>query len=240
MTHECDICGHTVKTRSALWKHKKNKHPETDSDSTGEEATVVSSAPASSGEEETPTPPPTPDEPVWASFTLDFDDEVTDTAPAVLKIAAKEAANPKKAKKKMTKAEAKAFGDLNIALLSSGLRLGDQVMQRYARAVTLQDDYVVKHDESTIKMTAEAQWRYLDSKGIAPSLVINEGIIAGALTAHYFGAPLYRIRKESKVKLIKGRLGFLQRIPVLGRFLGRKKKKKQTDGDINLATEVEQ
>lgn len=203
----------------------KSKHPEED-EHKGEEVTDHLGSAPDGDEDATPTPPPTlDDEPVWASFDLGFDDSVTHTAPTVLKVAANQAKNPPK--KKMSKAEEKAHDNLNVQLLKGCLTVGDGLMERYARAVTLDDQYVIKHDDSTKTMTAEAQYRYLKSKGMDPSKVINEGVIAAALTAHYFGAPMLEVRKKSKVKLMKGRLGFLQRIPVLGRFFGRKRKPKQ-------------
>jgi len=225
MTYECDICGHSVKTRSAMWKHKKSKHPDPESDSMGEEVDHLGSAPEDLGDD-SPTPPPSSsEEPVWTSFDLGLDETVTHTAPSVLKVAAKQAKNPPK--KKMTKAQEKAHDDLNVQLLKGVLTVGDGLMEKYARAVTLDQDYVIKHDDSTKTMTAEAQYRYLKSKGLDPSKVINEGVIAGALTAHYFGKPLMEVRKKSKVPLLKGaskRFGFMKRIPILGRFFGRKRK----------------
>jgi len=230
---ECEICGHTVKTRSAMWKHKKSKHPDED-EITGEEV-EVNPAPSDDDVDSDPTPPPTPEEPVWASFDLGLDETTTHTAPSVLKVAAKQSKEGRK--KKMTKAEEKAHDNLNVELLKGMLTVGDGLMSKYGAAVTLDPEYLVKHDNATKTMTAEAQYRYLKSKGLDPSKVINEGVIAGALTAHYFGKPIMEIRKQSKVPLLKGagkRLGFMRKIPVLGRLFGRRKKSKVPEEPIAI------
>ena len=175
-----------------------------------------------------PTATATPSsEPEWFNFDMGFDEDITEVMPTPLKMLAKP---QEKVKGKKSKAQLKAEADLNIQLLKSGLSIGDSLLTRYGRAVMLDEEYSVKHSDADKNMVAEAQWRYLESKGVIPSNVVNEGLIAAGMTAWYFGSPLMEIRKKSKVPLLKGvskRMGFLQRLPLIGRLFGRRKKDKE-------------
>lgn len=227
----CRHCGKEYKSRGSCWKHEQK---------CSEAPTVVESdEPSSYTPEEVPSPPssesdesgssPTTttssNDPEWMSFDMGFDDSVTEVMPTPLKLIAKDAKKDK-SKKKLTQAEQKALGNLNIQLLKSGLTIGDSLLTKYGRAVTLDEDYLVKHSEADKDMVAEAQWRYLESKGVIPSNVINEGVIAAGMTAWYFGKPAMEIRKKSKVPLLKGvgkRVSFLGRLPLIGRIFKRKR-----------------
>ena len=230
-TVNCRHCGKEYKSRGSCWKHEQkcSENPNTEQDIEVVESEVSSPASvASSPSDESdsnPTTTTSSNEPEWMNFDMGFSEEVTEVMPTPLKMLAKEAKRP--AKKKMTAAEQKALGNLNIQLLKSGLTIGDSLLTRYARAVTLDEEYTVKHSEADKDMVAEAQWRYLESKGVIPSNVVNEGVIAAGMTAWYFGKPAMEIRKKSKVKLLKGvggRLSFLRRLPLVGRiFRGRRK-----------------
>jgi len=93
--------------------------------------------------------------------------------------------------------------------------------------VTLDESLVIRHSEADKNMVAGAQFRWLKTKDILPSAVINEGLIAGGMTAWYVGAPLMKIRKKSKVPMLGKVSGGLRRLPLIGRLLGRRKKKAQ-------------
>ena len=228
-------CDKEFKTGSGRWKHEskcafnpqetqetteeipvvetqtEGAEPVTEDDS----SSLLSSTPSS---EETPTPSTSSK---WQSFDMGFDDSVTEAMPAPLKMMAK----PSAGGKKLTKQEAKAQEDLNIVLLKSGLTMLDGAMTKYGQAALLDDDFSVQHSENDKNMVAGAQWRYLKSKGIIPSNVVNEGVLAAGMTLWYV-SPTYKIVRKSKVAMLKGRLGFLQRIPLIGRLFGRKKKVK--------------
>lgn len=230
---ECRSCGKEFKTRSGRYKHEKKCDIIIDDESvedrpveenTDEQTLVVegdSSAPTSPLDDVDSSPTSSTSSP-WTEFTLDFDEEVTETMPTPLKMAVKQ--TKAKKGKKQTAAEKKAEEDLNIQLLKSGLTITDSLLTRYAQAVTLDENYTVKHFDADKNMVAGAQWRYLKSKDILPSAVINEGLIAGGMTAWYVGAPLMKIRKKSKVPMLGKVTGGLRRLPLIGRFLGRRKK----------------
>lgn len=233
-------CPKTFKTRSGRFKHeKKCSYAPTDDvvvsetvdeseDIMVEETTVVS---PSSDDDFGEQPTSTTSSSKWQSFDMGFDDTVTETMPQPLKMLTK----PPPAKKKMTKAEAKAEEDLNMSLLVGGLSIADSLMSKYGKATLLNDDFEVKHSDADKRMVAGAQWRYLKSKGVVPSAVVNEGLIAAGMTAWYL-SPVVKITRKSKVPMLKGRLRFLQRLPLIGRFLGRRKRNpKITD----FAQEVE-
>jgi len=230
----CRGCDKEFKTRSGRYKHEKKCdqiHNDDDDaievvETTDEQPTMVDDDGGTSGSStpvvDADSSPASSTSSPWTSFTLEFDEEVTETMPTPLKMAAKQAKKGKS--KKQTPQEKKAEEDLNIQLLKSGLTIADSLLTRYARAVTLQDDYMVKHSDADKNMVAGAQWRYLKSKDILPSAVINEGLIAGGMTAWYVGAPLMKIRKKSKVPMLGKVSGGLKRLPLLGRIFGRRKR----------------
>lgn len=232
--HKCEECGKTFKTRSGLWKHAKKHEPSYDDDEpivveehTDEVAADDSSNSSFSDEGSTSAPSSTHSK--WQSFTLNIDEEVTETMPTPLKMVARQTKQQSGSKK--TKAQLEAEGKLNVALLKSGLGIVDGVLTKYGRAVTLDEEYSVKHSDADKTMVAEAQWRYLESKGVIPSMVINEGVLAAGMTAWYVGSPLMDIRKKSKrpLGLLKGTgkvATGLRRLPLIGRLFGRRKKNK--------------
>lgn len=232
-------CGRTFKTGSGRWKHeqKRNCMPDLESEDIPVEETITEGAEETSATEDdsssllsTPSedssPPPSTSESTWQTFDMGFDNEVTDTMPAPLKMMAKH-----KPTKKLSKAEAKAQEDLNIVLLKSGLTMADGLMTKYGQAALLDDDFKVQHSEADKNMVAGAQWRYLKSKGVIPSNVVNEGVLAAGMTLWYL-SPTYKIVRKSKVGMLKGRLSFLQKIPLIGRLFGRKKKQRTTLHDF--------
>jgi len=227
-------CSKQFKTRSGRYKHEKKCEFGSNSDeevivtetvdevqtTSEEETSVVSSASEDVPVEETAS---TTSDSKWQSFDMGFNDEVTEVMPQPLKMLTKP---QPRSNKKMTKAEMKAEEDLNMSLLVGGLTIADSLMSKYGKATLLDEDFEVKHSDADKKMVAGSQWRYLKSKGVVPSDVVNEGIIAAGMTAWYL-SPVVKITRKSKVPMLKGRLRFFQRLPLLGRFFGRRKKNKQ-------------
>lgn len=229
--YNCRHCDKEYKSRGSCWKHEQKCDLNTDNTTVVEPSEQVASpvsppvadTSGSDSVEETATTTSST-EPEWFSFDMGFDDTITETMPQPLKMLAKP---PSKQAGKKTKAQLKAEADLNIQLLKSTLTIGDSLLTRYGRAVIMDEDFSVKHSEGDKDMVAEAQWRYLESKGVIPSNVVNEGLIAAGMTAWYFGKPVMEIRKKSKVPLLKGvgkRVSFLGRLPLIGRLFKRRKK----------------
>jgi len=233
---ECRGCGRKYATRSGRFKHEKKCDQLNDDDdqpievmeTTDEQPDAddeVGTSSASIPPVDEDSSPSSSTSSSWQSFTLDIDENVTEVMPTPLKMAVKQSKAPKG--KKQTPAEKKAEEDLNIQLLKSGLTITDSLLTKYGRAVTLDESLVIRHSEADKNMVAGAQFRWLKTKDILPSAVINEGLIAGGMTAWYVGAPLMKIRKKSKVPMLGKVSGGLRRLPLIGRLLGRRKKKAQ-------------
>lgn len=217
--HECDICGKTYKTRSGLWKHKKSKHDE--SLSAG-----VDESPKPSPTDLPPTDPPA-DTPMieeetssftWSDFDFGSGDDATETIPAPLKSIVN--APARAGESKLTKAEREALEKQNKGILKMMLTWIDLGLTRYGKAVSLDDDFEVKHSDQDKDLVANAQYRYLEEKGLFLTNYLSTGMIAGSLTVWYIGTPMMRIRKNAKKTLIRGR--FLARLPLIGRLFKRK------------------
>jgi len=232
--YNCDQCDKVYKSRAGLWKHKKNKH--TDSD----ETTIPISESKSAGGEVTPIPPdtsssiseesPPADIPQWMDF--DFgSSESTDTIPSTFKSILTPVPGEGG---KISKAQAAALEKQNKGILKMGLTTVDVLLSKYAQAVTLDPDFIVAHSEADKDLVANAQYRWMEEKGFFLTNYLSTGLIAGGLTLHYVAAPVYRIRKKAKKKLFKGR-GLLARLPLIGRLFRRK----QEIPDIGQTVEIE-
>jgi len=237
--HVCETCGKTYKSRSGLWKHQKAKgHGKfADSPTIGEEEgyshtpddpsqTSMGGDSQSTGDQASVRPndvPPTvssvdtPSSFEWADFDFGSNEETTDTIPAALKSVVKPVPQ---GSGKMTKAQYVALENQNKAILKMGLTTIDVLLSKYGKAVSLDEDFEVKHSESDKDLVANAQWRYMEEKGLFLSNYLSTGMIAGSLTVWYVGQPMIRIRKNAKKKLIRGRL--LSRLPPF-RWFKRKK-----------------
>jgi len=164
---------------------------------------------------------------------MDFDfgtDETTDTIPAPLKSIVKPMPGDGG---KLTKAQRQALENQNKGILKMMLTTTDVLLTKYGQAVSLDETFEVKHSESDKDLVANAQYRYLEEKGLFLTNYLSTGMIAGSLTVWYVGSPLLRIRKNAKKKLIRGRL--LSRLPLIGRFF----KKKEELPDIAQVVEIE-
>ena len=240
MTHVCEDCGKEYKTRSGLWKHQKSHgHGKFRVDNA--ETVVISESP---GEASSPNPtgiPPSseptsqPDDSpgdtsfTWADFDFGSEEQPTDMIPTPLKSIVKPMPGDGG---KLTKAQRQALENQNKGILKMGLTTIDVLLTKYGQAVSLDEDFKVEHSESDKDLVANAQYRYLEEKGLFLTNYLSTGMIAGSLTVWYVGSPLMRIRKNAKKKLIRGRL--LSRLPLIGRFFRRKEE------PAPIAQEVEQ
>lgn len=226
--YDCDECGKSYKNRSGLWKHKKNKH-------TDQETIPIEQYPSSGGVSESPIPtsetPPVPntdappeDTPKWMDF--DFgSDESTDTIPSSFK----SILTPMPAGgSKLTKNQAVILETQNKGILKMFLTVLDSGLSAYGKAVSLDPDFQVRHSEADKELVSNAQYRWCEEKGFFLTNYLSTGMIASSLTLWYVSVPMYRIRKNAKKKLFKGR-GLLSRLPLIGRLF---KKKEQDLPDI--------
>ena len=220
--HDCDQCEKTYKTRAGLWKHKKAKHgEESDQEETHREVTNNSS-----GDGDTSSPPPSSahtdespdDSPDWLNWDFGSADDSTDTIPFGFKSIVTPVPGDIG---KMSKAQRQALETQNIGILKMGLSTIDVLLSKYGQAVSLDPDFEVKHSESDKSLVANAQYRYLEEKGLFLTKYLSTGVIAGSLTTWYIAAPAYRIRKNAKRKLFKGR-NILSRLPLIGRMFKKK------------------
>lgn len=218
--HNCDQCDKSYKTRAGLWKHKKAKHDEETHQP--EEETINSS-----GVGDVSSPPPlsattdmTPDDsnPDWLNWDFGSGDESTDTIPFGFKSIVTPVPGDLG---KMTKAQRAALETQNLGILKMGLSTIDILLSKYGQAVSLDPDFEVKHSESDKNLVANAQYRYLEEKGLFLTKYLSTGAIALSLSTWYVAAPAYRIKKNAKRKLFKGR-GLMSRLPLIGRFFKRK------------------
>lgn len=238
----CEDCGKAYKSRSGLWKHqKKMRHgkfadQETESEvipimetsqSVGGESDPSTSSLNTSASDEAP-PTDTDERPSWMDWEFD-DQEASDVLPTAFKSIA---TSPQMGSSKLSKAQREALEKQNKAILKMGLTAIDAGLTRYGRAVSLDEDFTVSHTEEDKDLVAGAQYRYLEEKGLFLTNYLSSGVIAASLTGWYIAVPMYRIRKNAKKKLIRGRL--LSRLPLIGRFF----KPKDEIPDIGQNTEV--
>lgn len=240
--HVCEACGKEYKTRSGLWKHQKAKgHGKFASSETVIEEKIEpmrdnayseSTSDTASVRPKTDVPPSGVDTTEstfeWSDFDFGSNEETTDTIPTALKSVVKPVPL---GSGKMTKAQYTALENQNKAILKMGLTTVDVLLTKYGKAVSLDEEFEVKHSESDKELVANAQWRYMEEKGLFLSNYLSTGMIAGSLTVWYIGQPMIRIRKNAKKKLIRGRL--LSRLPPFRWF--RRKREEIPD----IAQEVE-
>ena len=229
--HVCETCGKSYKSRSGLWKHQKSKghgkfaSKESFQDNWKDHQDQTIPIEESQSSESASTPPnPVEDTSSgsdgtsfsWADF--DFGSaETTDTIPTTLKSIVKPMPG---GSGKLSKAQYEALENQNKGILKMGLTTIDVLLTKYGQAVSLDDQFEVKHSDSDKELVANAQWRYLEEKGLFLTNYLSTGMIAGSLSIWYVGQPLMRIRKNAKRKLVRGRL--LSRIPLIGRFFKKK------------------
>jgi hypothetical protein len=236
--HECEECGKKYKTRSGLWKHKQkceiiNSNVEgveetSDPDPQLIEEEVVIEREAHDGEDLDPSHPP---EEEWLDFSFDVESP-SESLPPGLKLVVKQAKT--KRKKNLTKAEQKVQADTNIQILKMGLTGIDHISEAYARAVTLNPDYEIRHSDSDKTIVAKAQWEYMKEKGLDAGHYISTGGVALALTGWYVGVPLWKVQKQKKRSMLGKSAGIgrtiLSKIPIIGKRF--KKKPAPTEAEL--------
>ena len=172
----------------------------------------------------------------WFNFDFGETDDKTDTIPTPLKMVVNQ---PIDAGGKMSKAQKEAFRSQNMAILKMGLTTTDLLLSKYGQAVSLDKDFKVEHSESDKDLVANAQYRFLEEKGLFLTNYLSSGIIAGSLTAWYVGSPLMRIRKKRKKSSMVGSL--FSRLPLIGRFFKKKPKieiAQNADDGVNDYVEI--
>ena len=233
--HNCSKCGKGYKSRSGLWKHEQKC--EVDSLAHTQSSAVDEPVETSSSVAMPNTPADSNEVAEDTSSWMDFDMgagevEYTDTAPTALKMIT--SLKPKD-RAKMTKAEEKSFKETEKAMLKMMLGGIDTVLTQYGKAVCLDPDFLVKHSDSSKNMVAEAQYAWMEEKGLSITKYANKGVVAGALTGWYIGAPLMRIKKDAKKPMLKriggGSRSLLSRLPLIGRMF--KKRSVDTDAMFN-------
>ena len=139
-------------------------------------------------------------------------------------------------------AEIEAMRQQSRAILALGLTAWDAGATRYARAITEDDDYVISHSDEDKMMVADAQARWLESRGFLVSDVVGDGAIAAALTGWFVIPPIAKATSKAKRGFLspvqKGRIAvFLGRLPIIGKRLRKRRMKKQVqelqDAEVN-------
>ena len=235
--HACDQCEKVYKTRAGLWKHKKAKHSETIDDNLSQTTDRFDSM---SDGAELPIPPlddtPSSETPSDTPSFMDWDfnasdTEATDQIPSAFKSIVK---SPQMGSKKLTKAQQAALEKQNLGILKMGLTTIDVLLSKYGSVLHQDKDFKVEHSESDKDLVANAQFRYMEEKGLFLTNYLSTGSIALGLTTWYIAAPVIRIRKHAKRKFFKN--GILGRLPLIGRFF-KKKKEVSTIGQ-NIEVEI--
>jgi len=239
----CETCGKTYKSRSGLWKHqKKAKHGKFANEPASPGAEAQTPSPEALSSDNSPDAEPLPSTahieepsgdtsaPSWMDWDFQKDEESTDTIPTAFKSIVK---SPPMGSKKLSKAQVAALEKQNLGILKMGLTTVDVLLSKYGAVLHQDPSFEVKHSEDDKNLVANAQYRYMEEKGLFLTNYLSTGMIAGALTTWYVAAPVYRIRKKAKRKFFKG--GLLSRLPLIGRLF----KRKAAAPDIGQNTEVE-
>ena len=203
-------------------KHKKSK--KTDSKKSDSKEGVLSSLPSTSrhteNEASQPTPPPKTN---WMKWEPEIGD-ATESPPTPLKFIAGRGRIEGGSQEDID-----ALKSQSRAILSLGLTAWDSLATKYARAITEDENYLISHTDSDKALVADAQARWLESRGLLVAEIVGEGTLALALTSWFVVPPLAKAQRKANRGLIspvtKGRaVVFLSRIPLVGRLFRRKKK----------------
>lgn len=212
-------CCNKKLSKSGYYKHISKPCPKQNRE---EKKDSPNSHPTSSqtdfDEGQTSSPPPS-----WSSWEPET--TITESLPSPLKILATTKTTRSKT---MTEADIETMREQSRAMLSLALTGWDSLASSYARAITLDKEYMISHSESEKYLVADAQARYLETRGFFVSDVLGTGTIAAALTAGYVFPPLVKAHRKSKRSFIspttKGRMAvMLRKIPVLRRLVKKKK-----------------
>lgn len=218
-------CGKSL-SKSGYYKHiSKPCSKQTKRDDV--EDSLPISTPDVSQSDDNPAPSPS-----WVDWSPSI--EATESLPSPLKVLA---TTKTVRSKTMTEADLATMREQSRAVLSLALTAWDSVATSYAKAITLDEEYLISHSEQEKYLVADAQARYLESRGFYVSDVLGNGVIAGALTAGYVLPPLAKAHRKAKRGILspktKGRIAIgLRRIPVLRRFFKPKKMEVVENGTI--------
>jgi hypothetical protein len=227
-------CG-TELSKSGYYKHMSKPCPHKNKKSDSKEG-VLGSSPSTSRHTENegaqPTPPP---ESSWMKWEPEIGN-ATESLPTPLKFIAGRG-----------KIEGSSQEDIDTlksqsrAILALGLTAWDSLATKYARAITEDEEYLISHTESDKALVADAQARWLESRGLLVAEIVGEGTLALALTSWFVVPPLAKAQRKANRGFIspvtKGRaVIFLSKIPLVGRIFRRKKK---SSNPILIETENE-
>ena len=222
-------CGKEL-SKSGYYKHMKKGCPLTRG---GGASSSVSSASYDSPTPSMESPAPSPDDfddetPSWATWEPSESVEASESMPSPLRFIAARGSmagvrNP---------AEIEAMRQQSRAILALGLSAWDAGATRYARAITEDDEYLISHSDQDKMMVADAQARWLESRGFLVSDVVGDGAIAAALTGWFVIPPIAKATSNAKRGFLspiqKGRIAvFLGRLPIIGKRLRKRRMKKQ-------------
>lgn len=213
-------CCNKTLTRSGYYRHIKNKPCQkgrkSESPSIDGDSTPPSSAESDAGIH---SPDDPPSQPSWLDWEPETSD-ATESLPAPLKVIA----TTRRTQGAMSPADLETMREQSRAILTLGLVAADSGMTAYARAVTENPDYLISHSDAERYLVADAQARWLESRGFMVSDVVGTGTIAAALTAGYIVPPLYKARRKAKRSIIgpraKSRMArIVRKIPFIGKRL---------------------
>ena len=214
-----DSYGHGVgngKSRSAIYKHLKSKGRKSETSSVDGGSTPPPPLESDAGLH---SPDDPPSQPSWLDWEPETSD-ATESLPAPLKVIA----TTRRTQGAMSPADLETMREQSRAILTLGLVAADSGMTAYARAVTEDADYLISHSDAERYLVADAQARWLESRGFMVSDVVGTGTIAAALTAGYIVPPLYKARSKAKKSIIgpraKSRMArIVRKIPFIGKRL---------------------
>ena len=219
-------CG-TELSKSGYYKHmskpcphKNKKNKKTDS-----KEGVFGTSPSTSRQTENnePTKPTPPPKTSWMKWEPEIG-EATESLPTPLKFIAGRGRIEGGSQEDID-----ALKSQSRAILSLGLTAWDSLATKYARAITEDENYLISHTDSDKALVADAQARWLESRGLLVAEIVGEGTLALALTSWFVVPPLAKAQRKANRGLIspvtKGRaVVFLSRVPLVGRLFRRKKK----------------
>jgi hypothetical protein len=222
-------CGKEL-SKSGYYKHMKKGCPLARGGGSSSSVSSTSFDPPSPSME---SPAPSPDDfddttPSWATWEPSESVEASESMPSPLRFIAARGSmagvrNP---------AEIEAMRQQSRAILALGLTAWDAGATRYARAITEDDEYLISHSDQDKMMVADAQARWLESRGFLVSDVVGDGAIAAALTGWFVIPPIAKATSKAKRGFLspiqKGRIAvFLGRLPIIGKRLRKRRMKKQ-------------
>lgn len=210
-------CGDFKGSRSGYYKHNSVKH------SLPKEETYIDTL--IKEEEDNTTTVDDDDSTSWMDWGGDeVQDSSTDFMPTPLKSLHKKSTAGKRSKR--TKAELETARTTSKSITMLGLTFGDSALSVWGRGQLLDPDFKVQHDDRSKEITADAVVGAMEERGLFLADSISRTAVATVMLGWYFGAPAYRIQKQSKKSLFKGGKGsgLLSRIPLIGRLFRKKNK----------------